>query len=124
MSQVQLPEPSAGFAQASKNITASSPADSVRHSWFRTIPPERIGLDGEYDHSGLAKRVFRAYQRRFSGIELEGLRVTQRGKVVLLMGKVPNPQLLDQLVDVALEVEGTSDVETQGIRVDRSLPMA
>lgn len=116
MSKVQLPEPRIGLAQASK-VSSASAEDSLPRSLFRTIPPERIGLDGEYDHSGLAKRVFRAYQSRFSGIDLEGLRVTQRGKVVLLMGKVTSYQLLDQLVDVALKVEGASDVETQGIRV-------
>lgn len=116
MSKVQLPEPTIGFAQASKKVGSSLEAP-ISRSLFRTIPPERIGLDGEYDHSGLAKRVFRAYQVKFSGIDLAGLRVTQRGKVVVLMGKVQSHQLLDQLVDAALEIEGASDVETQGIWV-------
>ena len=86
------------------------------HSLFRSIPPERIGLNGEYDHSGLAKRVFQAYRMQFPAAELQDLRVTQRGRVVVLAGMLSDSELLDQLVAIALEIEGAAAVETNGIR--------
>lgn len=89
------------------------------HPLFRTIPPERVGLQGEYDHSGLAKRVLQAYRAQFAPAELEGLRVTQRGKVVVLMGSLVNESLLEQLVAIALQIEGATAVETNGIRLQQ-----
>jgi hypothetical protein len=101
-------------------------------SLFRTIPPERVGLNGEYDHDGLAKRVMLAFKQKFSPEEIATLRVTQRGAVVILMGKIANQQLLNQLVDIAMQVSGAADVEINGVGVadrftsylDRSARMA
>ena len=87
------------------------------HSLFKTIPPERVGLNGEYDHSGLAKRVYSVFRNQFSATSLADLRVTQRGRVVILSGRVPNRQILLQMVDTALEVMGTFDVETYGVKI-------
>jgi hypothetical protein len=84
---------------------------------FKTIPPERVGLNGEYDHSGLAKRVSAAFRKQFSPPALENLRITQRGRVVVLSGRIPNQQVLTQMVDAALEIMGTFDVETYGIKM-------
>lgn len=83
-------------------------------SFITTIPPERVGLNGEYDHSGLAKRVLQAFQ--VLSEDLDGLRVSQRGKVVILMGSLRSTELLNQLVSIALKVEGAIEVETHGIR--------
>lgn len=88
----------------------------MTYSLLNTIPPERVGLNGEYDHSGLAKRVSQAFQAHFPIQDLEGLRVNQRGKVVILMGNVRSSDLLNQLTTIALDVEGAIDVETTGIR--------
>ncbi len=85
---------------------------------FKTIPPERVGLNGEYDHSGLAKRVSLALRNQFSAASLEHLRINQRGRVVVLSGRVPDREILMQMVDAALEVMGTFDVETYGVKVD------
>jgi hypothetical protein len=89
----------------------------MSYSLFRTIPPERVGLHGEYDHSGLAKRVMLAFRESLPLGELSELRVSQRGRVVILMGRVSNYQTLYQLTNLALDVEGATDVETFGIRV-------
>lgn len=88
---------------------------------FRTIPPERVGLNGEYDHQGLAKRVSLAFRQQFGSAEISGLRVTQRGAVVVLMGVIPNQRLLIKLVNAAMAVAGTADVEVNGISVGYSL---
>ncbi|NJR58997.1 MAG: hypothetical protein HC769_09150 [Cyanobacteria bacterium CRU_2_1] len=58
-------------------------------SLFKTIPPERVGLCGEYDHKGLAKRVSLAFSQNFRHSDIRDLRVNQRGAVVVLMGKSP-----------------------------------
>lgn len=84
---------------------------------FHTIPPERMGLQGEYDHQGLAKRVAFAFQQQFTPVELEGLRVTQRGAVVVLAGRIPQQKLLIKLVNIAMATAGTADVEVNGTSV-------
>ena len=86
-------------------------------SIFRSIPPERVGLRGEYDHSGLAKRVKLAFQAHIDPIESERIHVIQRGRVVILVGMVASQSLLDRLVTVALSVSGTAQVEVYGVEV-------
>lgn len=90
---------------------------AMSYSLFQTIPPERVGLHGEYDHSGLAKRVMLTFREHFPLAELSDLRVSQRGCVVILVGRVSSCQVLSQLVNLALEVEGATNVETYGLRV-------
>ena len=109
--RVQLREPS---PTASKSANFRSLFDS--HTLFSTIPPERVGLYGEYDHSGLAKRVLKAFQAHFSPRDLEGVRGAQRGKVVILMGSILSRNVLERLVSIARNIEGAIDVETNGIR--------
>lgn len=79
------------------------------------IPPERVGIQGEYDHEGLAKRIRLAFCDHLEAEDLDRLRITQRGRVVVLVGSVANQQTLTQLVDIALEVYGTATVETHGV---------
>jgi hypothetical protein len=84
---------------------------------FHTIPPERMGLQGEYDHQGLAKRVALAFKQQFSDPEIAGLRVTQRGAVVVLAGRIPQQKLLIRLINIAMATAGTADVEVNGTSV-------
>jgi hypothetical protein len=81
----------------------------------RAIPPERVGIHGEYDHSGLAKRVRLAFQAYLDAPIAHQLEVRQRGCVVILIGYIEAPQLLAQLAAVALTVEGAAFVETYSI---------
>ena len=89
--------------------------------FFKLLPPERVGLNGEYDHSGLAKRVARVLHEAFSAQDLEKLSITQRGCVVILSGCVPSPQLLEQCAAIAAGVSGTTAVETIGVKLPVSL---
>lgn len=91
--------------------------ETMTSSLLSKIPPERVGLTGEYDHSGLAKRVLQAFQAEFSSEELDGVRVTQRGKIVVLLGSVADDHMLARLVWIALRAEGAIGVETTGIRL-------
>lgn len=115
---------SSGIMQSpSSQLRQSQPRanQSYFSSFFRSIPPERVGLNGEYDHSGLAKRVLRAFQQNLEPSELDSLRVTQRGTVVVVIGKNLNQSLIRRLVKLALKVEGATDIEVNGISFAGSL---
>ncbi len=88
---------------------------------FKSIPPERVGLDGEYDHHGLAKRVMLVFRQEFAFIELNRLRVTQRGAVVIVVGQILNQKMLVKLVNLAMSTSGAADVEVNGVSVGYSL---
>ena len=92
--------------------------------WFQTTPPERIGLQGEYDYYGLQKRVEAAFDRHFSPSELELLTVSQRGRVVILQGLVCDRAMLRTLVELANQVEGTYRVETRWVSCEADSPIS
>jgi hypothetical protein len=75
------------------------------------IPPERVGLDGEYDHSGLAKRVDRGLRQALGDATVDQLEIAQRGKVVIFGGHSLDPRLVRQITRLTLEIEGADFVE-------------
>jgi hypothetical protein len=81
------------------------------------IPPERLGLHGEYDQSGLAKRVTLAFDEDPELTDVEGLWVAQLTGLVVLQGKVPNQEILDRMVMVASKVNGATGVKTDEVTV-------
>jgi hypothetical protein len=91
------------------------------HSLFQTIPPERVGLQGEYDHQGLVKRVLCAFQQNCDYSEIGQLKVSQRGDVVVIMGAISSQRLLIKLVNLAMATPGAGDVEVNGISVGYGL---
>ena len=101
------------------SIVSSSAPFSVMESppWFqgRGIPPERVGSDGQYDHAGLANRVRLALKLEWA-FGVEGLRVSQRGQVVILSGQVESLELLQKMIDRSLQIEGAAFVEYTGVR--------
>ncbi|BAZ14488.1 hypothetical protein NIES4071_63320 [Calothrix sp. NIES-4071] len=82
-----------------------------------SIAPERIGLNGEYDQSGLAKRVALAFDQDGNLDDVDTLWVAQTGSTVVLKGEVPSQDVLDQMVSVAQNVNGASDVDTSQVTV-------
>ena len=94
-------------------ISAVTLPDS--RAWFRTIPPERVGLRGEYDHSGLAKRVRQKFNQTLGKPTIADLSILQRGRVVILHGQIASQELLTQLVNLAMQVDGADHVEVRGI---------
>ncbi|MEO1294950.1 MAG: BON domain-containing protein [Cyanobacteria bacterium J06636_16] len=92
--------------------TANQSLDPV---WFPTIPPERIGLQGEYDHHGLQKRVKKAFQEQAGEHCREQLLIKQRGRVVILSGQVCDKEALWQLIAIAQGVKGVSRVEVASV---------
>ncbi len=81
------------------------------------IPLERVGLNGEYDQSGLAKRVALAFDEDSQFDDIDSLYVAQTGSTVVLKGSVPDQETLDQLVAIASGVSGTTDVDTNQVSI-------
>lgn len=91
------PQPQAGTAQA-------------------TIPPERVGLNGEYDQSGLAKRVAKAFDEA-GFADHQTVWIAQTGTTVVLKGKCHDQGTLNKMVDIARTVNGCGAVETNQVQV-------
>lgn len=81
---------------------------------FETIPPERMGLNGEYDYHGLTKRVCHAFRQRFGETSLSSWAIAQRGGIVTVRGHITSAYLLYQFIELALKTEGTVGVEVNG----------
>lgn len=100
--------------QAAPAQSYSAPAASAA---TQTIPPERVGLNGEYDQSGLAKRVALAFDEDPQLDDIETLYVAQTGGTVVLKGKVPSQDILNRMVSVARGVNGATGVETNQVEI-------
>lgn len=95
---------------------AVSSLRAAEASVFRGIPPERVGLQGEYDYNGLAKRVNFDIQQQFDESTTQFVRVLQRGAVVVIEskgGKVAYAHLV-HMASIAMAVEGAAGVEVNG----------
>jgi hypothetical protein len=82
-----------------------------------TIPAERVGLNGEFDQSGLAKRVAQAFDATPALADIETVWVAQKGSEVVLKGHVASQELINQLASVARGVSGATGVETDQVTV-------
>lgn len=111
---IQKPQnPQQAINPTPQQPAASAPAGTATSS----IPPERVGLNGEYDQSGLAKRVALAFDEDAEVADLDNVYVAQTGSTVVLKGKVPNQQALSKLVSIARSVNGATAVETNQVQV-------
>jgi osmotically-inducible protein OsmY len=93
--------------------TEAAPADVPAGE----IPPERVGPDGAYDQSGLAKRVAMAFDQDSMVADLDRVWVAQTGSQVVLKGEVPSSDHLNRLVEIANNVNGASAVDTQQVQI-------
>ncbi|MEY3297468.1 MAG: hypothetical protein RLZZ597_728 [Cyanobacteriota bacterium] len=93
-----------GVCYATPSLQEGSPR-------IATIPPERVGLQGEYDHYGLAKRIQARFRERLGRIETAKVTIKQRGGVIILRGQVDRRDILEDLITIALSTEGTTHVE-------------
>ncbi len=106
-----------GMEKAPENAQVN-PAPATAESG-ESIAPERVGLSGEYDESGLAKRVALAYDHdeSLSPHAEDTVWIAQTGSAVVLKGKVPSQDILDKLTDVAMRVDGATEVITDQVSV-------
>lgn len=99
--------------QSAPQETAQAPAGASTG----TTAPERVGLNGEYDQSGLAKRVALAFDEQPDLADEERLWVAQTGGTVVLKGEVTDQATLDKMVSVARSVNGATAVDTSQVTV-------
>jgi osmotically-inducible protein OsmY len=102
---------------ADANVNAEAAPGATNPETGGEIAPERVGLQGEYDQSGLAKRVALAFDENPALTDVEGLWVAQTGSTVVLKGSVPSQDVLDQMVAVASVVNGATDVSTDQVTI-------
>lgn len=82
------------------------------------IPTEYLGLEGEYDRYGLARRVAQALDDQENLAHLETLNLVQKGNGVAFWGKVPDQTRLDSIVEIASRVDGTHVVDVTGVKIE------
>ena len=99
--------------QNAPTAASSAPAPAATES----TPPERMGLSGEYDQSGLAKRVALAFDDDSNLDDIDTLYVAQTGGTVVLKGTVPSQDILNKMVSVAQGVNGATDVQTDQVTI-------
>jgi hypothetical protein len=102
-----------------QDARVNPPSQQVQPSAATTtsIPPERLGLNGEYDQSGLAKRVALAFDEDSQLGDIDTLWVAQTGTTVVLKGRVPSQDILNKMVAVARSVHGATAVKTDEVTV-------
>ena len=81
------------------------------------IAPERVGLNGEFDESGLAKRVALAFDENAELTDENELWVAQTSGTVVLKGTVSSQDALNKMIEVANEVNGATSVDTAQVTV-------
>ena len=106
--------------KAASPKTAATPAaasNAPAATEEEEIPLCKIGLTGEFDESGLAKRVTLAFDEDSELDDVETLWVAQLSSKVVLKGKVPSQAILTKMVAVAKDVEGATAVDTSQVEV-------
>jgi osmotically-inducible protein OsmY len=103
--------PTTTAAAPSSTSTTSTPEPE------EAIPAYRIGLTGEYDESGLAKRVALAFDEDAQLDDVDTLWVAQLSGTVVLKGQVPNQDILNKMVTVAKGVDGAEAIDTSQVTV-------
>lgn len=103
---------------ASSQAPAYSPQPAAQApAATESIPPERMGLSGEYDQSGLAKRVALAFDEDPQLDDIDTLYVAQTGSVVVLKGRAPSQEILNKMISAARGVNGATDVDTDQVTI-------
>ena len=103
--------------QADAEVNPTPAAEATDPETGGEVAPERMGLSGEYDQSGLSKRVALAFDEDASVTDVDTLWVAQTGSSVVLKGSVPSQEILDRMVELASGVSGTTDVSIDQVTV-------
>lgn len=83
----------------------------------KDIAPERLGVDGEYDQSALAKKVVKGFKDNSELANISTVYVAQTGNKIVLTGTAPNQETLDKMVNIAESVDGVTAVEGSQVTV-------
>jgi len=101
-----------------RQVASGAPVeDFSRNPNSDAVPPERVGINGEYDQSGLAKRVALAFDQDPEIDDINTVYIAQQESTVVLKGKVPNRELLNKMVNIARRISGATGVDTNQVTV-------
>lgn len=81
------------------------------------IPPEKMGVEGEFDPAGLAKRVAIAFDNDPIIRDVQNMNVVQIGRAIVLQGQAPDDLMLHRMVETASQVDGTDVVDTSQVTI-------
>jgi BON domain len=81
------------------------------------IPAAKVGLDGQFDESGLAKRVVLAFDETPDLADEDRLWVAQTSGTVVLKGTVSDQATLNKMVLIASKVNGATSVDTSQVTI-------
>jgi osmotically-inducible protein OsmY len=82
-------------------------------------PPQQIGLEGEADENGLAKRVALALDQDSQLQDIPTLYIEQNNSTVLLRGTAPDQITLTKVITIAQGVEGATAVNADEVSIGR-----
>lgn len=100
------------FGKDAEEKAKSTPKVAVKQkAKEKSIPPEKVGLDGNFDESGLAKRVAKALDDANISDDV-GLWVAQKGSTVVLKYNEDAKSILSRAEQIAKGVEGADACET------------
>lgn len=101
------------FGKEEEEKAAATPRVAVQKaSVENSIPPEKVGLDGKFDESGLAKRVAKAFDD--AGLsDNVGLWVAQTGSTVVLKYNPDAEAVLNRAKEIAMKVDGAGSVTAE-----------
>ena len=88
---------------------------------IKHIPPERIGIKGEFSLHGLAQRVTRAFEEDPLIKGVSTVYVAQEKDAIVLTGKITDTALLRRMENIAKTIEGVDKVYTSQVIIQRQL---
>jgi hypothetical protein len=113
---------------ASTNAGSMSPGLTGLYDWNLRemagerqppVPPECMGLHGEYDIEGLAKRVAATFDQVPELQNIQTIEIIQNGGKIILKGAIESQDQLEQLVELASQVDGTKEVDVRHVVTQR-----
>ncbi|MEA5451464.1 phospholipid-binding protein [Leptolyngbya sp. CCNP1308] len=101
------------FGKKEEEKAKATPKINVKQAaTAASIDPAKVGIDGQFDESGLAKRVALALDQANIS-DTVGLWVAQTGSTVVLKYNPDAEGVLEQAKKVALTVDGATNVTTE-----------
>ena len=88
---------------------------------MKDIPPERIGIKGEFSLHGIAQRVTRAFEEDPLIKGVSTVYVAQEQDAIVLTGKIADTALLRRMENIAKTIEGVDKVYTSQVIIQRQL---
>ncbi|WP_017300795.1 hypothetical protein [Nodosilinea nodulosa] len=101
------------FGKKEEDKAKSAPKVNVKQAASAAqIDPAKVGLDGQFDESGLAKRVALAFDEANISDNV-GLWVAQTGSTVVLKYNPDAAGVLEQAKKIAMTVDGATNVTAE-----------